>query len=258
LSSLCLWYASNGLSVNPSKSDAILFSTHQRLLKLQSAGLTSVTVLGSRITLSRTLTLLGITLDSTLSFDTHCSKVLCASLYHLRAIRRLRPILSQPDAELVSCAFLHSRLDYCNSLLAHTSASNIKRLQRFQHSLARVTFGSQHALSGHDLLAKHHWLPLSSRITYEICSITHSVLTNKHPAYLTKLLAPYHQPRQLRSSDSSSLTKPRTHMSLTARSFSVASPSAWNSLPRHLRTLTSHPLFCKNLKTELYRPAFTV
>ena len=255
LSSLCIWFAQNGLSVNPKKSDAIIFGTQQRLTKLKTAGLTSLTVFNSVIPISPTLTLLGVTLDSTLSFDSHCRHVLKSSLYHLRSIRHIRPLLSQSDAQLVATCFVQSRLDYANSLLANTSTTKLKRLQRIQNSLARVTVNAPFPKPSEELLSELHWLPVESRISYKLASITHSVLNLRQPSTLLPSLIPYTPSRSLRSSYTHLLTVPRTHLALTSRSFSVAAPIIWNSLPPQLRTITPHPLFCKHLKTELFKAA---
>ena len=179
-----------------------------------------------------------------------------SSLYHLRALRHIRPLLSDADAQLLSCSFVQSRLDYCNSLLTHTSVFNLKRLQRLQNSLARLTFRTEPTLSSNALLAKHHWLPVSSRINYKVANITHTVLSTKQPSYLSERLTPYIPSRSLRSSHSSQLTTPWTHLQLINQLFSVASPIIWNSLPQQIRCTPSHTHFCKQLKTELYRSAF--
>jgi len=257
LSSLCLWLAHNGLSVNPTKSEAIIFSTRQRLQKLQLSGLTSVSVYGSPIPFSSTLTLLGVTLDPTLSFNNHCSKTMKSCLYHLRGIRHIRPLLSDSDAQLLACSFAQSRFDYCNSLLYGTSTTNIHRLQRLQNNLAKLTFSHERNVSHTKLLASHHWLPIASRIQYKVASITHSVLSCNQPSYLSDCLTLYNPGRTLRSSDAHLLVIPRTLLTLTKRSFKIASPTVWNSLPLHIRTTPSHALFCKHLKTELYRNTYT-
>ena len=87
LAHLCMWFAH--LAINPTKSDAIIFSTRQRLAKLRSTGLTTVSVLDSSIPISNTLTILGVTLDSFLSFNNHCTKISQSSLYHLRAVHHI-------------------------------------------------------------------------------------------------------------------------------------------------------------------------
>ena len=106
------------------------------------------------------------------------------------------------------------------------------------------------------LLSDLHWLPVASRITYKTCSLIHSVLNHKQLTNLASLVTPYQPSRSLRSSDASLLTVPRTRLSLTSRSFAVASPSSWNSLPLSLFSNSCHTSFTKSLKTEIYRTAF--
>ncbi len=52
-----------------------------------------------------------------LTFETHVKQLCKTSLFHLRNIARLRPMLSIADAEKLVHAFVSSRLDYCNALL---------------------------------------------------------------------------------------------------------------------------------------------
>ena len=44
----------------------------------------------------------------------------------------------------------------------------------------------------------------------------------------------------------------RTNIKLANKAFCVAGPSAWNSLPSHIRTTDSNNRFCKQLKTYLF------
>ena len=47
-------------------------------------------------------------------------------------------MLDRGVANTIACSIVSTRLDYCNLLLYGTKASNIKKLQRVQNSLARV------------------------------------------------------------------------------------------------------------------------
>ena len=57
----------------------------------------------------------------------------------------------------------------------------------------------------------------------------------------------------LRSSDALLLVVPRIHTKLARRTFSVAAPSTWNSLPADIRLCKSLLTFKCHLKTDLFK-----
>ena len=77
-------------------------------------------------------------LNNRLSFDKQVSETCKASYFHIRALRHIRSSLTTEAAKTVASAIVGSRLDYCNSLLAGTSVSNLARLQLVQNTLACV------------------------------------------------------------------------------------------------------------------------
>ena len=75
-------------------------------------------------------------------------------------------------------------------------------------------------------------------------------------AYLHSALKQYIPSRRLRSSDCSLLAVPRVRTCFGFRSFAVAAPTTWNSLPLHIRNSSSISGFRRQLKTFLYNLAF--
>ena len=65
-----------------------------------------------------------------------------------------------------------------------------------------------------------------------------------------------HSTRSLRLSNTNLLSPPFARTSSGARSFSVAAPKIWNSLPPSLRTCTSPDTFRRHLKTHYCQQAF--
>ena len=128
------WMSNNSLQLNGGKSEAILIDTPHQTKK---AGVTHITINGHPTPLSSLITNLGVKLDSSLSFDAHIKSICQTSFYHLRNISRLRPSLPKHAAEKLVHAFISSRLDYYNSLLAGLPAKTIQRLQYVQNSAAR-------------------------------------------------------------------------------------------------------------------------
>lgn len=258
LGDLSHWFYSNGLALNPDKTDAILFGTHQNLRSFPH--IPHINVTGSNITLSDKIKILGVFLDKTLSFNNHVSNICKTSLYHIRSLRHIRPSLNTDVAKTIGSAIIGSRLDYANSLLYNTSKSNINKLQKVQNLLAKIVLNRPTNINRHqhnsELLQKLHWLPVKHRIDYKLSVLTYRSLNGTTANYLSTLITPYSPARTLRSSSSNLLTVPRSRLCFTDKAFEIAGPSVWNSLPSEIRNNDTLNSFCRSLKTHFYRQAF--
>ena len=81
-------------------------------------------------------------------------------------------------------ALVHSRLDYCNSVLARLPWSLVQQLQSVLNSAARLIFGLKRFDHNTPALMDLHWLPYPQRITYKLCMIMFKCLPGSAPAYL--------------------------------------------------------------------------
>ena len=250
------WFTENGMLLNPDKSEVLLVASQRNAKKVEPGS--GVSVAGTKIAYSETLKSLGVTLDQSLTFDQHVQCVVKASNYHIRALRHIRPMLDRGVANTIACSIVSTRLDYCNSLLYGTKASNIKKLQRVQNSLARVVAKSNWRDHMTPVLKDLHWLPVKQRIEYKVALVTHKVLETGQPGYLADLISEY-QPgiRGLRSATQRRLTIP-TGLKSTAgqRTFTSASESVWNHLPQDVRSAKSLFTFKSRLKTHFFQTAF--
>ena len=105
--------------------------------------------------------------------------------------------------------------------------------------------------SSYNLLQHLHWLPIKHRISFKIANITFHTLQSSQPVYLRSVLHTHHSTRSLRLSNTNLLCAPFVRTSFGYRSFSVAGPKIWNSLPPALRMCTNHDTFRHQLKTLL-------
>ena len=163
------WLCTNGLCLNPDKSDSIILGTHQRLRTFPA--IPAVKIADTDINISNEITSLGVIMDSKLTLDSHISAICKSCYYHLRSLHHIRRSLTQDMAISVAVAIVQSRLDYCNSLLYDISTFNISKLQRVQNLAARLALNDWHSPS-HVLVSKLHWLPVLSRIKFKISSLT--------------------------------------------------------------------------------------
>ena len=186
------WLTSNRLSVNPSKTEFLIIGNPQQRNKIQSS---SIVFCGKVISPSEFARNLGVTSDSSLSLTKHISSICKSAYYQIRQLRQIRSFLDISSAIILANSLVISKLDYCNSLLNGLPKSSINRLQVVQNfSLARTIYPSAKR-SDHisPVLHKLHWLPVSSRIEFNIATLTFKVLKFQQPAYIYDLIAPYIQ-----------------------------------------------------------------
>lgn len=152
-------------------------------------------------------------------------------------------------------AFVLSRLDYCNALLAGLSEEKINRLQRIQNHAARLVLRKSKREHVTPLLRTLHWLPVRARIDYKLASLCYKCLhCDTMPPYLADLITSYVPQRSLRSQSALLLTVPSVSLkSFGERSFAFTGPKTWNSLPLEIRKSTTLTTFKSKLKTYLFR-----
>jgi len=246
------WFCDNKLSINPSKTEYLLIGT-----PLQTSKVLDSSIYFRDIKLSNTESArnLGVTFDSSLTFNSHIASVCRSAFFFIRQLRQLRSSLDFDSSVILANSIIHTKLDYCNSLFSGLPNSSISRLQRVQNSLARVVCRSRKfSCPTSSLLNRLHWLPVIQRIQFKIAVLTFKSLQSGKPSYLSDLLVKYEPTRSLRSSSSGFLTVPDIRSAFGRRSFSFTAPSIWNSLPSDLRLCSSLSTFCKRLKTHLYPP----
>ena len=106
-------------------------------------------------------------------------------------LRHIRSSLTTEAAKTIAVAIVGSRLDYCNSLLAGTSTSNLACLQMFQNTLARVNAQKSRYYHITPVLAGLHRLSVCQRINFKIATTAFKVLHHHQPLYRAQILPRY-------------------------------------------------------------------
>ena len=248
------WMTSNYLQMNDSKSEILpVILRHKTDMTL---GL-RVRVGSDHVTAVRHVKHLGVYLDRHLDMTTQVSRTISTCSFHMRNSSQIIRYLTRPTTERVVNALITSRLDYCNSLLFGTSASNINRLQRLQNSVARLVTRQARRDSAMPLLRELHWLPVRYRVSYKIAELTFKALhADLSPTYLQQCVQVYTPARSLRSEGSYTLVQNKSRTAAGDCSFVHAAATVWNALPVTVTSKDSLLTFKAALKTHFCALAY--
>jgi len=162
---------------NTKKTELICTRSKTSLLR-QGRCLPALQLGHDSITTSDHVRLLGATISSDLSLDRHVANVSSTGFYWLRQLRRVRRSLDMVSATTLVHAFVSSRVDYCNILLASAPKVITDRLQRVLDAAARVVSSTHMYGRGFSRLlhSELHLLDVPQRVQYELGVTMYSCL----------------------------------------------------------------------------------
>ena len=136
----------------------------------------------------------------------------------------------------------------------------MSKLQCIQNSAVRLVCSTPRFNHVTPVLFSLHWLPVAYRIEFKILVLTFKAIYQLAPSYICNLVRLKEKCKyQLRSSEELLLQLPmgKTKKTLGDRSFQIAAPALWNSLPASIRDIDNFLFFKRTIvKTYLFRKTF--
>ena len=245
------WMSSSKLKLNEDKTEFLIITTPHFKKTFHDI---SLEVGGLQIQCAEKARNLGVFFDSVMDMKCNVTAICKSAYYHLRNIGSVRKYLTSDSAAQIIHAFVTSRLDYCNSLLAGIPASSVARLQKIQNTAARIITLSRKLDHITPVLVQLHWLPVPLRIQFKILLITFKIRLGSAPSYLSDLVSDYKPGRTLRSASKMLLTVPKSNLQTYGdRAFSIYAPKLWNDLPKDIKRSETLDCFKRQVKTFLFK-----
>jgi len=160
------WLSSNFLCLNPSKTEFLIIGLPQQLSKINNPTIhLPNNVILSPVDAARNF---GVIFDKNLSFVQYISCISKSCFLNIRDLRRIHNTIDQTTACIIATSLIHSKIDYCNSLLLNLLATQTNRLQLVLNSAARAKTPKFHHITS--ILKSRHWLKINERIKYKVLS----------------------------------------------------------------------------------------
>jgi hypothetical protein len=133
------WFHKNRLIINISKSSLLLISTRYNLEKVPSDFIVKLD--GTPLPIVTCTKLLGVVIDSTLTWDKHIEYICNKLSPRVGMLHRLRLVIPLEYLTLVYTTMVQSVLDYCITVWGNSPKKYFSLAQRIQNSSSRAVTG---------------------------------------------------------------------------------------------------------------------
>ena len=256
LNTLTPWYSANRLSISAQKSAVMLIGKKSQVKHSNLA----VSIKGDLLEEVCSTKYLGVTVDSTLLWDSQCDNLCCKLAGKITVLRRIQSFVKTEMLKLLYEKTIQPVMDYACSLWCHTKKSNINKLQRVQNYVARIITGNFDYLNTNsiDLICSLRWANVQERCDYFAAVLMYEAIHGLTPMYMTNniVMAGETHERDTRLSDSNDVNIPPHNSDVLKRSFTYNGSVIWNNLPDEIRMATDVPDFKWRYKCLILNPLF--
>ena len=173
------WMSNNTLKINEDKTEFIIFN-----MKGKSENKYTIETGNNVIHMSKHDQILGVYLDTAMTFEKQISTTCRTAYMHMRRINSIRQYLTESATKTIIPMMVVSRLDYCNSLYNGLPMKSIKKLQLAQNSAARIIDITPRRIHMTPVLRDLHWLPIVKRCQYIILVFAYNDLHQHAQQYI--------------------------------------------------------------------------
>ena len=137
-------------------------------------------------------------------------------------------------------AYITPIIDYGCIIWQHAPKSELKRLSKIQHRIARTILHKSRSDDAQELMRTLNWLPISKRIDYFTGLMIFKSLNNLTPSYISNLINIASNPiYNLRSSSNMDIAHFNPRTNYFKQTFRYTAMQLWNSLPLYIRQIHS-------------------
>ena len=200
------WYKSNSLMSNPSKTEVIIFTP------TRNNNLPTITSYenGKKFSLevSKEIKILGVYIDSSMSWNTHISKLRNKTIGIVKHLHRINKLLPLKTKLTLYDSLVASHLNYADVIWSGCNLENKQKLQTVQNFALKSILGKKKSDSATEALKTLKYLDLEEKRKIHEAVFTHKILKGTMPKNLTEEYKNLQPRLNLRSADKNTLNIP--------------------------------------------------
>ena len=123
-----------------------------------------IKIAGIRVVSTESARNIGVMFNDVMNREHQVQNICKVAFFHTRNLSKIRKCLTQKDTETLVHAFVTSKLDNCNSLLAELPQYLLDKVQWVQNAAARLVSCTRKYDRITPVLKELHWLPVKQRI----------------------------------------------------------------------------------------------
>ena len=244
------FFKANQLKLNTKKTKIVLFQKKNNAKDVSTR--IQIFLNSEKLEFEEEAKFLGITIDSNLTWEKHCSNVANTISRNNSLINRAKKLLPPRSLKLLYNSFIQPHLQYGLAAWGGCKGRNKKRIISIHKRTIRTISKSFFSSHTEPRMKKLGLLKFEDLYKQQCLSLVHDCVNEKAPAEVTKLIPQGSQTRpSLRSSthNRKDIKVPLMKSRAASNSFRCNGPDFWNKLPDVLKNITKRNSFCKRVKT---------
>jgi hypothetical protein len=229
------WFDQNQMKANPDKFQGLPIGKKTRDKHL------TLNINSSTIECNDHATLLGVTIDYQLNFDSYLSDLCKKASRQLNVLKRIGKYLTKQGKLTIYHSFILSNFNYCPLAWHFCSIANTKKIEKIQERALRFVYLDY--TSSYESLLQQSKLPsLHVRRLRQLALETFKLFHKQAPIYLHDLITPKHNHYSFRYVNNLSIPRVKS-TKYGLKSFRYTAAKLWNELPNDIRATASYAAF---------------
>ena len=207
----------------------------------------SIQIEGEIISNSTEEKLLGITFDSTLSFDKHVSKLCKQANKKIHALARVSKYMSQSKRKLIMNAFIKSQFGYCPLVWMFHSRGLNNRINKIHERALRLVYNDSQSTFA-DLLTKDNSVSIHDRNLQILATEIYKLKLNESPRIIESIFKEKNIGYETRKSNPFITNNVKT-VKYGTETLSFRGPKTWSMVPEDIKKSKSLADFKRKIKS---------